>query len=49
MTAFCFYPMSKRRGETEGSNWFSMPFEERKAMMTATARPAGPSRGGSCS
>ncbi|MGD0314265.1 MAG: chlorite dismutase family protein [Acidimicrobiales bacterium] len=33
MTAFCFYPMSKRRGETEESNWFSMPFEERKAMM----------------
>ena len=33
MTAFCFYPMSKRRGDVEGSNWFSMPFEERKAMM----------------
>jgi chlorite dismutase len=33
MTAFCFYPMSKRRGESDGSNWFSMPFEERKAMM----------------
>ncbi len=33
LTAFCFYPMSKRRGETEGSNWFSMPFEERKEMM----------------
>ena len=33
MTAFCFYPMSKRRGDTEGSNWFTMPFEERKAMM----------------
>ena len=33
MTAFCFYPMSKRRGESEGSNWFSMPFEERKALM----------------
>ncbi len=33
MTAFCFYPMSKRRGDTEGSNWFSMPFEDRKAMM----------------
>ncbi len=33
MNAFCFYPMSKRRGDTEGSNWFSMPFEERKAMM----------------
>jgi chlorite dismutase len=33
MSAFCFYPMSKRRGETEGSNWFSMPFDERKAIM----------------
>ncbi len=33
MTAFCFYPMSKRRGDTVGSNWFSMPFEERKALM----------------
>ena len=33
MTAFCFYPMSKRRGESEGSNWFSLPFEERKAVM----------------
>ncbi len=33
MTAFCFYPMSKRRGDTEDSNWFTMPFEDRKAMM----------------
>ena len=33
MTAFCFYPMSKRRGDAEGTNWFSMPFEERKALM----------------
>ncbi len=33
MPAFCFYPMSKRRGEGDGSNWFSMPFEERKALM----------------
>ena len=33
MNAFCFYPMSKHRGETEGSNWFSLPFEERKAVM----------------
>ncbi len=31
--AFCFYPMSKRRGETDGSNWFSLPFEERKTLM----------------
>ncbi len=33
MTAFCFYPMSKRRGDAEGSNWYSMSFEERKEMM----------------
>ena len=32
-TAFCFYPMSKRRGDIEGANWFSLPFEERKEMM----------------
>ncbi len=31
--AFCFYPMSKRRGDVPGSNWYSMPFEERKEMM----------------
>jgi chlorite dismutase len=31
--AFCFYPMSKRRGDVAGSNWYSMPFEERKEMM----------------
>jgi len=29
--AFCFYPMSKRRGERY--NWYSMPFEERKELM----------------
>ena len=23
MSAFCFYPMSKRRGDIEGSNWFA--------------------------
>jgi chlorite dismutase len=32
-TAFCFYPMSKRRGDVEGSNWFSLPFDERKELM----------------
>jgi chlorite dismutase len=35
MPAFCFYPMSKRRGDLEGSNWFAMPYEDRKAMMYA--------------
>lgn len=29
--AFCFYPMSKRRGEVH--NWFTLPFEERKEQM----------------
>ena len=29
--AFCFYPMSKRRGE--GHNWYALGFEERKALM----------------
>jgi chlorite dismutase len=29
--AYCFYPMSKRRGETH--NWYSLPFDERKELM----------------
>jgi chlorite dismutase len=29
--AWCFYPMSKRRGDAH--NWFSTPFDERKEMM----------------
>jgi chlorite dismutase len=29
--AFCFYPMSKRRGE--GHNWYALPYDERKALM----------------
>lgn len=29
--AFCFYPMSKKRGEND--NWFALPFDERKEMM----------------
>ena len=33
MAAFCFYPMSKRRGET--NNWFALPYDERKALMMA--------------
>jgi peroxiredoxin len=31
MTAFCFYPMSKRR--TAAHNWYSLDFEERKRLM----------------
>jgi len=29
--AWCFYPMSKRRGEQ--SNWFTLSFEERRDLM----------------
>jgi len=31
MRAFCFYPMSKRRGDVD--NWFTLPFEDRKELM----------------
>lgn len=30
-TAWCFYPMSKRRGDRH--NWFTLPYEERKELM----------------
>ena len=30
-TAFCFYPMSKRRWV--GANWFEQPYEERERLM----------------
>lgn len=29
--AFCFYPMSKRRGESD--NWYALDFDARKALM----------------
>jgi chlorite dismutase len=31
--AFCFYPMSKRRGEV--NNWFTVPYDDRKELMYA--------------
>jgi chlorite dismutase len=31
--AFCFYPMSKRRGAGDGDNWYVLPFDERKRLM----------------
>jgi chlorite dismutase len=31
MSAFCFYPMSKRRGEE--NNWYSLPYERRSELM----------------
>jgi peroxiredoxin len=30
-TAFCFYPMSKRRGDKH--NWYDMPYDERESLM----------------
>jgi chlorite dismutase len=33
MPAFCFYPMSKRRGDAAGANWYALPYEERKDFM----------------
>lgn len=33
---FCFYPMSKRRGEVH--NWYALPFAERKKLMAGHAR-----------
>ncbi|MEX2659966.1 MAG: chlorite dismutase family protein [Acidimicrobiales bacterium] len=33
MTAFCFYPMSKRR--EVGANWYTTPYDERLEMMYA--------------
>ena len=30
-TAFCFYPMSKRRGDVH--NWYETPYEERERLM----------------
>lgn len=31
MTAWCFYPMSKRRDPEQ--NWYALPFDERKELM----------------
>ncbi len=31
MRAWCFYPMTKRRGEQ--NNWYALPFDERKELM----------------
>jgi hydrogen peroxide-dependent heme synthase len=36
MRAFCFYPMSKRRGE--GHNWYSLPYDEREQLMLGHGR-----------
>ncbi|MCB0977990.1 MAG: chlorite dismutase family protein [Acidimicrobiales bacterium] len=33
LSAFCFYPMSKRRNPDQ--NWYGLDFEERKRLMTA--------------
>ncbi len=46
--AFCFYPMSKRRND--GSNWFTLPYDEReRADARARREPDAPSPAGSSS
>ena len=43
--AFCFYPMSKRRGEVQ--NWYALDFEARKELMMGHGKVrAGPSTAG---
>ena len=32
-TAFCFYPMSKRRDPAPGHNWYALDFDARKELM----------------
>jgi peroxiredoxin len=34
--AFCFYPMSKRRGED--ANWYRLPYSERESLMMGHGR-----------
>jgi len=33
MRAFCFYPMSKRRGDV--NNWYALPYDDRRELMMA--------------
>jgi len=33
LRAFCFYPMSKRRGDK--NNWYALPYDERSQLMRA--------------
>jgi chlorite dismutase len=32
-SAWCFYPMSKRRLPGEDNNWYALPYDQRKALM----------------
>jgi peroxiredoxin len=36
MSAFCFYPMSKRRGATD--NWYTLPYDDREKLMMGHGR-----------
>ncbi len=43
MAAFSFYPMSKRR--QPGRNWYTLPFDERKSLMSSHGRVGREFRG----
>ncbi len=36
MPAFCFYPMSKRRGDVH--NWYRLPYDDRRSLMVGHGR-----------
>jgi len=43
LRAFCFYPMSKRRGESQ--NWYSLDYERREELMRAHGKSGKEFRG----
>ena len=45
--AFCFYPMSKRRGDVH--NWYELPYDEREQLMYGHGGTGRTFAGRSCS
>lgn len=45
MTAFCFYPMSKRRAPAPGENWYLLSYEERENQMKGHGKSGRTFRG----
>ena len=43
LPAFCFYPMSKRRGEEH--NWYALPYDDRERLMREHGRTGREFRG----
>ncbi|MEO7836741.1 MAG: chlorite dismutase family protein [Acidimicrobiales bacterium] len=45
MSAFCFYPMSKRRAPAPGENWYLLAYEERETHMRGHGKSGRSFRG----